>query len=47
MPSTIPELIAAAAERKPQGTWLRADEGSLTFGDAAGPGTITDNVPGR
>ncbi len=35
MPSTIPGLIAAAAERDPDGTWLRTDDGTLTFGGAA------------
>ena len=29
---TIPRLLAAAAERDPDGTWLRSDDGSLTFG---------------
>jgi crotonobetaine/carnitine-CoA ligase len=32
---TIPDLLSAAAERDPGGTWLRTDEGSLTFGGAA------------
>jgi len=32
---TIPGLLAAAAERDPDGTWIRSDEGSLTFGGAA------------
>ncbi|MEP6526947.1 MAG: AMP-binding protein [Nocardioidaceae bacterium] len=36
MPDTIPGLLAAAADRDPVGTWLRTDEGTLTFGDAAG-----------
>ncbi len=31
---TIPRLLAAAAERNPEGTWLRSDAGSLTFGGA-------------
>ncbi len=31
---TIPRLLAAAAERDPDGTWLRSDDGSLTFGGA-------------
>jgi len=31
---TIPRLLAAAAERNSDGTWLRSDAGSLTFGGA-------------
>jgi len=31
---TIPRLLAAAAERDANGTWLRSDEGTLTFGGA-------------
>jgi crotonobetaine/carnitine-CoA ligase len=31
---TIPGLLAAAAERDQAGTWLRSDDGSLTFGGA-------------
>jgi carnitine-CoA ligase len=31
---TIPRLLAAAAERDPDATWLRSDDGSLTFGGA-------------
>ena len=31
---TIPRLLAAAAERDPDGTWFRSDDGSLTFGGA-------------
>jgi len=31
---TIPRLLAAAAERDSDGTWLRSDAGSLTFGGA-------------
>jgi carnitine-CoA ligase len=31
---TIPRLLAAAAERDADGTWLRTDDGSLTFGGA-------------
>jgi carnitine-CoA ligase len=31
---TIPRLLATAAERDPDGTWLRGDDGSLTFGGA-------------
>jgi carnitine-CoA ligase len=33
---TIPALLFDAAERDPGGVWLRTDEGSATFGDAAG-----------
>jgi crotonobetaine/carnitine-CoA ligase len=33
---TIPGLLAAAAERDAGGVWLRSDEGTLTFGAAAG-----------
>lgn len=33
---TIPELLVAAADRDPNGTWLRTDEGALTFADALG-----------
>jgi len=32
---TIPRLLAAAADRDPDGVWLRTDEMTLTFGDAA------------
>jgi carnitine-CoA ligase len=32
---TIPRLLAAAAERDPDGTWLRTDDTTLTFGQAA------------
>ena len=31
---TIPELLADAASRDPDGVWIRTDEGSLTFGGA-------------
>jgi carnitine-CoA ligase len=31
---TIPRLLAAAADRNPDGTWLRSDEGLLSFGGA-------------
>ncbi|HKD87602.1 MAG TPA: AMP-binding protein [Streptosporangiaceae bacterium] len=31
---TIPRLLAAAAQRDSDGTWLRSDAGSLTFGGA-------------
>ena len=36
MPDTIPGLLTAAAERDPAGVWLRTDDGTLTFADAAG-----------
>jgi crotonobetaine/carnitine-CoA ligase len=36
MPDTIPGLLLAAAERKPDGVWLRTDDGTTTFADAAG-----------
>ncbi|MGE5291909.1 MAG: AMP-binding protein [Micromonosporaceae bacterium] len=36
MPETIPELLAEAANRDPDGIWLRTDDGSATFGGAAG-----------
>ncbi|MGO9078586.1 MAG: AMP-binding protein [Streptosporangiaceae bacterium] len=32
---TIPGLLTAAADRDPDGTWLRADDGCLSFGGAA------------
>jgi carnitine-CoA ligase len=32
---TIPRLLLAAAERDPDGTWLRSDDGQLTFAGAA------------
>lgn len=32
---TIPALLIAAADRDPDGTWLRTDEGTLTFAGAA------------
>jgi len=31
---TIPRLLAAAADRDSEGTWLRSDAGTLTFGGA-------------
>jgi carnitine-CoA ligase len=31
---TIPRLLAAAADRDPEGTWLRTDETTLTFAEA-------------
>ena len=34
-PGTIPELLQVAATRDPDGVWVRADEGSLTFSGAA------------
>ncbi len=36
MSDTIPGLLAAAVDRDPGATWLRNDEGTLTFGAAAG-----------
>ncbi len=33
---TIPHLLSEAAERDPDGVWLRTDEGTLTFSAAAG-----------
>jgi carnitine-CoA ligase len=33
---TIPQVLADAASRDPDGTWVRTDEGSLTFSGAAG-----------
>ena len=33
---TIPEILAFAAERDPEGTWLRTDEATLTFAAAVG-----------
>ena len=36
MPDTIPGLLAAAARRDPDGVWLRTDDGTLSFGGAAG-----------
>ena len=36
MPDTIPGLLTAAAERDPDGVWLRTDEGTQTFAGAAG-----------
>jgi crotonobetaine/carnitine-CoA ligase len=38
---TIPDLIAEAAGRDPDGTWIRTDDGSLTFGGAAAQVTRT------
>lgn len=36
MPDTIPGLLVAAADRDPEGVWLRTDDGQLTFAGAAG-----------
>ena len=33
---TIPGLLDRAAERDPGGTWLRTDDVTMTFGEAAG-----------
>ena len=35
MDDTIPDLLAEAADRDPEGAWLRADDGHLTFAGAA------------
>jgi crotonobetaine/carnitine-CoA ligase len=35
VPDTVPQLLHAAAQRDPGGTWLRTDEGSLTFAATA------------
>ena len=32
---TIPEVLTDAARREPDGTWVRTDDGSMTFGAAA------------
>jgi carnitine-CoA ligase len=36
VPDTIPGLLIAAADRDPDGTWLRTDDGTQTFAGAAG-----------
>jgi carnitine-CoA ligase len=36
VPETIPGLLAAAADRDPDGVWLRTDEQQLSFAEAAG-----------
>ena len=36
MPDTIPGLLTAAADRDPDSVWLRADDGTISFADAAG-----------
>jgi crotonobetaine/carnitine-CoA ligase len=36
VPDTIPELLAAAADRHADRPWLRTDDGTLSFGGAAG-----------
>ena len=36
MSDTIPSLLAGSVERDPDATWLRTDEGTLSFGGAAG-----------
>ncbi|HEY7146107.1 MAG TPA: AMP-binding protein [Streptosporangiaceae bacterium] len=38
---TIPRLLAAAAQRDPDGTWLRTDSGALTFAAALGRAAVT------
>ena len=35
MTETIPGLLLRAAERDPDGVWLRSDDGQLTFAAAA------------
>jgi crotonobetaine/carnitine-CoA ligase len=35
VPDTIPGLLVAAADRDPEGVWLRTDDGQLTFAGAA------------
>ena len=36
MSDTIPAILVAAAERDPDGVWLRTDDGTLTFSGTAG-----------
>jgi carnitine-CoA ligase len=36
VPDTIPELLAQAAQCSPEATWLRTDDGTLSFAGAAG-----------
>jgi carnitine-CoA ligase len=36
VPDTIPAILVAAAERDPDGVWLRTDDGALTFSGTAG-----------
>src|SRR5215472_18423572 len=38
---TIPQVLSYAACRDPDGTWLRTDDGSLTFGGAAAQVAVT------
>jgi carnitine-CoA ligase len=38
---TIPRLLLSAAERDPDGTWLRTDAGSLTFAGALAATSLT------
>jgi carnitine-CoA ligase len=38
---TIPQVLSDAASRDPDGTWLRTDDGSLTFGGAAAQVAVT------
>ncbi len=52
MVETIPGLLVAAAERDPEGTWLRTDDGTLSFSAAAAQverlvGRLTDAGIGR
>ncbi|MGA8247445.1 MAG: AMP-binding protein [Nocardioides sp.] len=52
VPETIPGLLTAAIERDADATWLRSDEGTLTFGAAGGAvaglaGRLRDRGVGR
>jgi crotonobetaine/carnitine-CoA ligase len=45
VPDTIPGLLVAAADRDPAGTWLRTDEGTLSFaGTANGVGRLAERL---
>jgi carnitine-CoA ligase len=45
VPETIPELLAAAADRDPDGVWLRTDSDKMTFaGAAARVGAAADRL---
>ncbi len=39
--TTIPRLLVSAADRDPAGTWLRSDDGSLTFEGAVAAAGLT------
>ncbi len=43
---TIPQVLADAAHRNPGGTWVRTDEGSMTFSGAAGHTALTASALG-